>query len=37
MFLHGLVMDNLASWYFTAANAVAQHADVVAYAAPLAR
>jgi pimeloyl-ACP methyl ester carboxylesterase len=31
VFLHGLVMDNLASWYFTAANAVAQHADVVAY------
>ena len=31
VFLHGLVMDNLASWYFTVANPVAQHADVLLY------
>ncbi len=31
VFLHGLVMDNLASWYFTVANAVAPRADVLLY------
>jgi pimeloyl-ACP methyl ester carboxylesterase len=31
VFLHGLVMDNLASWYFTVANAVAARADVLLY------
>lgn len=31
VFLHGLVMDNLASWYFTVANAVAAHAEVLVY------
>ena len=31
VFLHGLVMDNLSSWYFTAANPVAQHAPVLLY------
>ncbi|WP_394828397.1 alpha/beta fold hydrolase [Pendulispora albinea] len=31
VFLHGLVMDNLSSWYFTVANAVAAFADVVLY------
>lgn len=31
VFVHGLVMDNLASWYFTAANAVAAFADVIVY------
>lgn len=31
VFLHGLVMDNLSSWYFTAATRVAQHAAVVLY------
>lgn len=31
VFLHGLVMDNLSSWYFTVANRVAQSADVVLY------
>lgn len=29
LFLHGLVMDNLASWYFTSATAVAHHARVL--------
>lgn len=29
--LHGLVMDNLSSWYLTIANPVAQHADVHLY------
>ena len=29
VFLHGLVMDNLSSWYFTVANHVAKHARVV--------
>lgn len=29
--LHGLVMDNLSSWYLTIANPVAQHADVYLY------
>jgi pimeloyl-ACP methyl ester carboxylesterase len=31
VFVHGLVMDNLASWYFTLANPVAKVADVVLY------
>jgi pimeloyl-ACP methyl ester carboxylesterase len=31
VFLHGLVMDNLSSWYFTVANPVARAADVVLY------
>ncbi len=31
VFLHGLVMDNLSSWYFTVANPVAAFADVVLY------
>jgi pimeloyl-ACP methyl ester carboxylesterase len=31
VFLHGLVMDNLASWYFSVANAVATFADVLLY------
>jgi len=31
VFLHGLVMDNLSSFYFTLANPVAEHADVVLY------
>ncbi|HWL88800.1 MAG TPA: alpha/beta fold hydrolase, partial [Polyangiaceae bacterium] len=31
VFLHGLVMDNLSSWYFTVANVVAAFADVVLY------
>jgi pimeloyl-ACP methyl ester carboxylesterase len=31
VFLHGLVMDNLSSWYFTLANAAAMSADVVLY------
>lgn len=31
VFLHGLVMDNLASWYFTVANVVAQQAEVLLY------
>ena len=31
VFLHGLVMDNLSSWYFTVANAVAAFADVLLY------
>src|SRR5262245_61417286 len=31
VFLHGLVMDNLSSWYFTVAPAVAQVADVILY------
>lgn len=31
VFVHGLVMDNLSSWYFTVANAVATHAPVVLY------
>ena len=29
LFVHGLVMDNLASWYFTSATSVAQHAHVI--------
>ena len=31
VFLHGLVMDNLSSWYFTVANPVAQKARVLLY------
>lgn len=31
VFLHGLVMDNLSSWYFTLANPVASFADVLLY------
>lgn len=31
VFLHGLIMDNLSSWYFTAANPVAEIAEVVLY------
>jgi pimeloyl-ACP methyl ester carboxylesterase len=31
VFVHGLVMDNLASWYFSVANAVAALADVLLY------
>ena len=31
VFVHGLVMDNLASWYFSVANAVAGFADVLLY------
>ena len=30
-FIHGLVMDNLSSWYFTVAPRVAQLAGVVVY------
>ncbi len=31
VFVHGLVVDNLASWYFSAASAVASFADVLLY------
>jgi pimeloyl-ACP methyl ester carboxylesterase len=31
VFVHGLVMDNLASWYFSVANTVASSADVLLY------
>ena len=31
VFVHGLIMDNLASWYFTVANAVASSNDVILY------
>jgi len=31
IFLHGLVMDNLSSWYYTVANPVARESDVVLY------
>jgi pimeloyl-ACP methyl ester carboxylesterase len=31
VFLHGLVMDNLSSWYFTLANPVAGFAEVLLY------
>jgi pimeloyl-ACP methyl ester carboxylesterase len=31
VFIHGLVMDNLASWYFSVANSVAAFADVLLY------
>ena len=31
VFLHGLVMDNLSSWYFTVANAAGRHAEAIVY------
>lgn len=31
VFLHGLVMDNLSSWYFTAGTKAAKHAEVILY------
>lgn len=31
VFLHGLIMDNLSSWFFTLANPVAQHYDALVY------
>ena len=31
VFLHGLVMDNLSSWYFTVANRLARSEDVILY------
>lgn len=31
VFLHGLVMDNLSSWYFTVANRVARSREVILY------
>jgi pimeloyl-ACP methyl ester carboxylesterase len=31
VFVHGLVMDNLSSWYFTVANPASHHADVILY------
>jgi pimeloyl-ACP methyl ester carboxylesterase len=31
VFLHGLIMDNLSSWYFTLANPVATETEVVLY------
>ncbi|MFT5430548.1 MAG: pimeloyl-ACP methyl ester carboxylesterase [Myxococcota bacterium] len=31
VFIHGLVMDNLSSWFFTVANRVAQHTEVILY------
>src|SRR5579859_1034543 len=31
VFVHGLVMDNLSSWWFTVANAAARESDVVCY------
>lgn len=31
VFLHGLVMDNLSSWYYTLANHIAQQAEVLLY------
>jgi pimeloyl-ACP methyl ester carboxylesterase len=31
VFIHGLVMDNLSSWYFSVATAVAREADVLLY------
>lgn len=31
VFVHGLVMDNLSSWYFTVANRVAAHRPVLLY------
>jgi pimeloyl-ACP methyl ester carboxylesterase len=31
VFLHGLVMDNLSSWYFTVANPVARVSDVILF------
>ena len=31
VFLHGLAMDNLSSWYYTVANPVARDSDVILY------
>src|SRR5262249_16239824 len=31
VFLHGLVMDNLSSWYFTVALPAARHGEVILY------
>jgi len=31
VFVHGLVMDNLSSFYFTLANPIAEHAEVILY------
>lgn len=31
VFIHGLVMDNLSSWWYTVANAIARYADVICY------
>ncbi len=31
VFIHGLVLDNLSSWYFTVAGALARHASLVLY------
>lgn len=31
VFVHGLVMDNLSSWWFTVANSAARHCDVLCY------
>ena len=31
VFIHGLVMDNLSSWYFTVANPAARRTDVILY------
>ncbi len=31
VFLHGLVMDNLSSWYFAASNQVSRVADIILY------
>ena len=31
VFVHGLVMDNLSSWYFSVANAVATHRECILY------
>lgn len=31
VFVHGLVMDNLSSWYFTVANPIARVADVILF------
>ncbi|MHB8318307.1 MAG: alpha/beta fold hydrolase [Acidimicrobiales bacterium] len=31
VFIHGLVMDNLSSWWYTVANQMAKHADVICY------
>ncbi len=31
VFIHGLLMDNMSSWWFAVANAAAQHADTLCY------
>ena len=31
VFLHGLILDNLSSWYYTVANPIARHAEVLLY------